>query len=211
VLNTQPSATKIVAHLAPDDDAEIEARIAERLEKEMKDNANIIVATQVTKDQETLLVCGLPKETVWTLIVFLLLVVGGIVGGVVYSLENDDPVAPTQLDALLQELKPWIAPTEDDLLPFNNTASPQSLALMWLKDDPIAMSKDRDTSVVLQRYILAVVYYSTFGDGWYESYNFVSDVDVCMWNNGTPISRPIMVVLRSFFFSTTNVTCIVSP
>jgi hypothetical protein len=31
VLNTQPSATKIVAHFA--DDTEIEARIAERLER----------------------------------------------------------------------------------------------------------------------------------------------------------------------------------
>jgi hypothetical protein len=151
----------------------------------MKDNANIIVATQVTKDEETLWVCGLQKRTVWILIVLLFLVVGGIVGGVVYWLGNDDPVAPTPLDPLLQELKPWIAPTEDDLLPFDNTVSPQSLALTWLKDDPIAMSKDRDTSVVLQRYILAVLYYSTFGRGWDESYNFLSDADVCMWNNGT--------------------------
>jgi Leucine Rich repeat len=107
------------------------------------------------------------------------------VGGVVYSLGNDDPVAPTALDSLLQELKPWIAPTEDDLLHFNNTASPQSLALTWQKDDPKVMSKDRDTSVVLQRYVLAVLYYSTLGSGWDESYNFMSDADVCTWNNGT--------------------------
>jgi hypothetical protein len=152
---------------------------------DMKENANIIVATQVTKDEATLWVCGLQKRTVWILIVLLLLVVGGIVGGVVYSLGNDDPVAPTPLDPLLLELRPWIAPTEDDLLPFDNTASPHSLALTWLKDDPIAMSKDRDTSVVLQRYVLAVLYYSTFGSGWDESYDFLSDVDVCMWNNGT--------------------------
>jgi hypothetical protein len=81
----------------------------ETLEDRLKqplDNTNIIVATQVTKNEETLLGCGLQKRTVWTLIVFLLLVVGGIVGGVVYWLENDDPVAPAPLDSLLRELRP---------------------------------------------------------------------------------------------------------
>jgi Leucine Rich repeats (2 copies) len=197
VLNTQPSATKIVAHLA--DDSEIEARIAEKLEREMKESGAIIVATQVKKDEETVLVCGLHQQTVWKLVVLLLLVVGGIVGGVVYSLGNDDASAPTQLDTsapgptpvpaqldpLVQELKPWIAPTEEDLLPFNEPTSPQSRALDWLNKDPITMSTGRAASVVLQRYVLAVFYFSTNGDRWDDSYNFMSDADFCTWNNST--------------------------
>lgn len=143
---------------------------------------------------------GLHKRTVWIRIVLLLVVVvGGTVGGVVYWFGNDDTAAPTQLDnndiaaptqldpPLLQELKPWIAPTEFDTLPFNNTASPQSLALAWLSDDPITRSTGRATSVVLERYVLAVFYYSTGGSrgAWYDHFNFLSDADVCTWNDGT--------------------------
>jgi hypothetical protein len=191
-LTTQPSATQIVAHLA--DDADIEARIAERLQKEIRETLEqerlgqpsddvIIVATKM-KDEENVSVCGLQKRTVWSLICLSLLGIGGIVGGVVYRLGNDDTVATPQLDPLLQELKPWIAPTEDDLLPFNEFSSPQSRALAWLKVDPITMSTGRDVSIVLERYVPAVIYFSTIGSGWDDRYNFLSDADVCTWNNG---------------------------
>jgi Leucine-rich repeat (LRR) protein len=191
----EPSPPEIVAHLAPEDESYVEARIAERLERGMRETLEerlrqptenaTNVATPV-KEEENSLVCGLRRQTVWILIVLLLLAVGGIVGGVVYSLGNNNGTTETpQFDSLVQELKPWIAPTEDDLLPFNDTASPQSLALTWLEEDQITMSKGRAVSVVLQRYVLAVLFYSTLGSGWYNSFDFMSSADVCTWNNGT--------------------------
>jgi hypothetical protein len=255
---TQPSATEIVAHLAPDHNSEIEARIAERLEREMREmkatleerlqqpfDHAIIVASQVNKGEENALVCGLQKRTMWILLVLLLLGVGGIVGGVVYSFGKDDATAQAQLDTAatsptpapnptpattptpvttptpapmptppqsptpapaqrnpLQELKPWIAPTEQDLLPFDDFSSPQSRALEWLNDDPITMSTGRATSVVLQRYVLAVFYFTTFGSGWNDKFDFMSDAEVCMWNSGTdPTSGG-----RGVFCSTDNKT-----
>ena len=86
--------------------------------------------------------------------VFLLVVVLAGVGGFLYALlKKDDPNTskqangstdePTEapmrlpLDPLVEELQFWIAPTEEDLWPFADPASPQSQALALLQDDPI--------------------------------------------------------------------------
>ena len=86
---------------------------------------------------------------------FLLVVVlAGVGGFFLYALlKKDDPNTskqangstdePTEapmrlpLDPLVEELQFWIAPTEEDLWPFADPASPQSQALALLQDDPI--------------------------------------------------------------------------
>jgi len=91
--------------------------------------------------------------------------------------------SPVPLETLMEELRFWIAPTEADELPFMDHASPQSQALAWLQDDPITQTPGRSTRTVLERYALAVFYYSTSGPSW--RVDFLSRDDACTWNRGT--------------------------
>ena len=193
----------IEAHLAPDD-AEVEARIAERMEDQITKKVeerlkcDIIVATEVKGDKSSLL-CGLKKKTVGILVVVLFVVIGGIVGAVVYSLSGDkdndkvlpikDTGSPTSApiihvdDPLVEELKEWIIPTEQDYIPFSDPTSAQSQALAWLQTDPIALSANRTSTTLLQRYVLVVLYFATSGSGWLWPY--LSPDNECTWNLGT--------------------------
>jgi hypothetical protein len=202
-----PSEPKIIAHLAPDED-DVEARIAKRLETKITQNLeehlrqkvevtsvsgahanNIVVATEVQETRSSC--CALPKRTVRILAVLIVLMIGGLAGFLVYWFvsEDDDPSpSPTlaqnglQWNPLKEELQPWISPTEANLLAFNDPTSPQSQALAWLAVDPIATSTGRSTEKVLERYVLAVLFYGTAGLSWYRSADFLSSTDVCTWN-----------------------------
>jgi hypothetical protein len=66
--------------------------------------------------------------------------------------------------------------------------SPQALAVQWMaENDPapleVPTTTDYDEAVqFVQRYVLAVLYYSTNGDSsWTHSLFFLSDYDVCDW------------------------------
>ena len=95
---------------------------------------------------------------------------------------NTPSFSPVPVDPLVEELRSWIGPTREDLLRFLDPTSPQSQALAWLKDDPITLTPGRSTRTVLERYALAVLYYSTSGPSW--KFDYLSDDDVCTWNNG---------------------------
>ena len=188
------SEPSIEAHLAPDE-AEVEARIVERIEDEItrkveeRLTSDIAVATEVRDD-----LCGLTKTTIGFLVILVLLTIGGIVGGIVYSLrDKEDKALPIQAatsapimpvdDPLVEELKAWIVPTEEDFIPFGDPNSAQSQALDWLHSDPIAMSTNRTSETLLQRYVLSVLYFATSGSGWLWPY--LSSDDVCTWNLGS--------------------------
>jgi len=74
------------------------------------------------------------------------------------------PFIQLPLDVLLDELGVHIAPTDVDFVILNNATSPQARALAWLQDDLITRTPGRSTSSVLERYALAVLYYSTSGE-----------------------------------------------
>ena len=206
----------IVAHLAPNE-ADIEARITERVQHQINErlqerirqkhvpSGNIIVADEVTDEpiQET------KKRSKWIMISLVGLVVGLGIGGLVYWLLPDDgeqkpvpkvgPVAPSSapsssfsfdlLDPLVKELEPFIAPTKEDLFPFMDSTSPQSQALAWLQDDPIVLSAGRSTRTILERYVLAVLYYTTNGPSWNNHH--LSRDDICTWNDQVDENAPV--------------------
>lgn len=121
---------------------------------------------------------------------FAFVVAGGALGGVVYwTLQDDDAEGgmgalqneeQQETDPLVTELQSFIAPTDDDLLVFMDPESPQSQALAWLRDDPITLTPGRSTETVLERYVLAVIYYTTAGQDW-KQFPLI-DSHHCTWN-----------------------------
>ena len=190
----------IVAHLAPDE-ADVEARITERVQHRINQvlqerltetlvlGESVVVANEI-KDEP---IQASNKWITWTIVGLVLLVVGSSVGGVAFWLLRDKvgeggTVAPssapsgvTLLDTLMEELKPMIAPVEEDVFPFMDPTSPQSQALTWLQDDPIIWTTGRSTRTALERYVLAVLYFTTNGPSW-NNYHLNGD-DVCTWND----------------------------
>jgi hypothetical protein len=66
---------------------------------------------------------------------------------------------------------------------FDDPISPQYLAIEWLAGDTV-WKIENSTLRMENRYGLAVLYYSTQGDTWQETYDFLTDSDECTWNNG---------------------------
>jgi hypothetical protein len=58
--------------------------------------------------------------------------------------------------------------------------------LNWLAfEDPAMLPiKDTDASTLIERYALAVLYFSTGGPQWASSVNFLSNDSVCDWKDG---------------------------
>jgi hypothetical protein len=186
------SEPQIVAFLAPDDEdnQQVEARIAQKVEERLRqqmEDGEVVVADEVHDESSTC--CGLKKRTIllWG-ILSLLMTIGGVVGAVVSS-SAQVPVAPTAVpilgDPLLEELRSLNVTSYQDISLFSDPMSPQSQALAWMKDDTIIMSPGRSTRDALQRYVLAVLFYSTNGPYWDWSQAYLSSKNVCSWNNGT--------------------------
>ena len=90
------------------------------------------------------------------------------------------PSAMPTMD-LLDELKPFIAPTKADLAKFNKASTPQAKAMEWLRADPIVRTPGRTTRTALERYVLAVFYFSTTPWPTNLAVPFLSNVTVCQW------------------------------
>jgi len=215
VLNERQQ-TRVVAHLAPDDDdvdhivaEEMEAQVRYQVEERVNEIPEaLVVIPEVTNEP----MWGFNKRNTRMIYILMFVIVLGGMSGLVYwklrdkpaekyansknqthseSPKTDDeggissspsPVVPG--DTLMEELRDFIAPTEYDLLLFDDRTSPQSKALEWLQNDPITLMPGRPTQTVLERYVLAVLYYSTSGPSWAEQL-LSSGEDICTWNYET--------------------------
>jgi len=63
--------------------------------------------------------------------------------------------------------------------------SPQMKALQWILNDDFSINHSEKIEVLIQRYALATIYYSTFGDGWIVNDYWLSDVSECEWHGIT--------------------------
>jgi Leucine-rich repeat (LRR) protein len=180
---------QIVAFLAPaDDDQEVEAWIAQKAEelfRRQMEGGDVIVAAEVNDVSSNS--CVMKKRTLLLLGILAVLL---IIGGIMAPAPNEANIigsAPTLDDALLEELRSLNATSDEDLELFSEPLSPQSQALAWMKNDTIIMSPSRSTQDLLQRYVLAVLFYATDGSNWFWSQSYLSSNDVCTWNNGTDV------------------------
>eukprot|EP00985_Skeletonema_marinoi_P031764 scaffold37787_cov153-Skeletonema_marinoi.AAC.26 len=73
---------------------------------------------------------------------------------------------------------------------FNDTSSPQYQALDWMANSGDGADAIQSESIqgatpyIIQRYILAVLYYSTTGSGWRKQYDFLTNTNECEWGVG---------------------------
>jgi hypothetical protein len=61
----------------------------------------------------------------------------------------------------------------------DNTTSPQSQAFAWVLSDVT----QREDAEIETRYVAATLFYSLGGDAWLDTHNFLSQSDVCEWND----------------------------
>jgi hypothetical protein len=152
------------------------------------------------------------KEKIWIALA-LLLVVGVILGVAIAiplttnndkdSSSIDSAVTPTQSPTLTKASTPPAAPPACtsmdcrlakillqngvmDAEALQDDSSPQFRALRWLAtEDTALLDLDSTSTVILvERYVLAVLYFATNGEGWEDQQNFLSASSVCEWNNG---------------------------
>ncbi|KAL3939029.1 MAG: hypothetical protein SGBAC_006176 [Bacillariaceae sp.] len=130
------------------------------------------------------------------LLVVLVLVGGAAIAGALLNSDSSDTPLPTPGNAPTN--KPSIAATDaprdlgrlDDvleaLLPLStrevmtDSSSAQHMALQWLAlSDPAQL--DPEDENLSERYLVALLYFSTKGDNWFTSDNYLSGRSVCDW------------------------------
>lgn len=87
-------------------------------------------------------------------------------------------------DPFFEQLKPFIAPTKNDLKLFTKMNSPQAKAYAWLKADKLANGSQRTLAMDVERYALAVFYFAG-GKVASEYFIFLTSDSVCTWDSVT--------------------------
>jgi hypothetical protein len=64
----------------------------------------------------------------------------------------------------------------------NKKGSPQKKAFLWVTTSPLQPGTDDDAQII-QRYVLAVLYYATNGDGWTNKEGWLGSSNECDWLN----------------------------
>uniref|UniRef100_A0A7S3L6V9 L domain-like protein n=1 Tax=Amphora coffeiformis TaxID=265554 RepID=A0A7S3L6V9_9STRA len=159
--------------------------------------ALIVEAKEVNVDDDS--VVGIRKKSLWIAgAIFLFLLVGvGVVGGVVVGGEDDDDddeddgavltptIAPDTLSPTGPASNRAIGSFRESLPPYTqksleDATSPQSSALSWLLS---SADEDRYSDLrLVQRFVLATLYFSTNGERWYDNDGWLSDANECDWS-----------------------------
>jgi hypothetical protein len=124
-------------------------------------------------------------------ILFCLVALGGI-GVAIYFMvpqfrQDENPAPPTaaptpqsSLDTSLEGLQDFIiSKSPETEASFNDPSSPQSLALDWLSENTFLSSYSSDQ--ILQRFVMATLYFSTGGESWERDELWLSNVSECEW------------------------------
>ena len=138
-------------------------------------------------------------------VVVVLAIVGAVLGIVLGNKGDDGTSAPSASPTPAPTLPPTPVPTEPpteaptgpgDVLQDRLEAkfgpispgTPQAEAMDWLlNEDPMGLTVDHvPFRTVEERFVIAVLYFATNGDGWTTDFGFLDGRSVCEWNDGTP-------------------------
>jgi hypothetical protein len=141
---------------------------------------------------DTAKVCGQPRRLMFALL--LVVLVAGVIGvGLGVGLSSDSPptVAPTAAgdndgdDPSLSVRRIELEKKISGEIPSFQLGPTQRDALNWLADDDQAYLDFElvSTDELLERFIMALLYFSMGGENWYDSFGFLLGSPVCMWMN----------------------------
>jgi hypothetical protein len=187
----QPLQAMLVADRVSwgNEEADIEAQLQARMRDEAEDIANMVqerifrnTTTAVVHNREALRsedieTGGKRRKKICILLVVVSLVIAGAIGaGIALSKDEESPTP--QLTSFRNALYSVSGKRLDD------ENSPQYQALQWIaNDDPAKTSVGvNDTEIIKQRYVAAVLYFALGGKGWKKQYKFLSEADICSWN-----------------------------
>jgi hypothetical protein len=187
VNDAAPDSLPVALKVAPP------AELLERVQK-LEDKQRVAgEAIPVDMEEQRRLEEGIRRKHRWTVggCVVLALAILGIVLGVTLGRESPPSptpgtVAPTpsptsesfaSLKALIESV------SFDGGAALSDSLSPQYKALTWL--DSTQNIEDYPEWKTIQRYVLAVVYYSTDGESWTQSDGWLTDEDECNWYTGS--------------------------
>ena len=213
----QPSflliAAQLVNHVEENDDGHNEGDLELKIEQEvesrlLKRDQNLVVAevvptlTDSINNTDALRDPASFAQLCWKwkyLILFVMLCVGGAIAGVsIWATSVSDPPSPVTdsptvgptLDlrqtGILQTLEQHVNITH-----LEDQNSPQARALEWLlfnDTNNVVQSESVPPLVILERYALAVLWYSTNGTPpWENQLQFLTESHVCDWNDGSQV------------------------
>lgn len=119
-------------------------------------------------------------------VLLILLIVGVSVGTSKRgSSDNETPAPPQQPDIPVEDLEylyRLIYPISGDGLLVEDPDSPLVKAFIWTASDKAARPDDSDDETI-RRYVSAVTYYTLGGESWTNQNNFLSQEDLCEWND----------------------------
>jgi hypothetical protein len=103
------------------------------------------------------------------------------------------PTACTRLDSLAELL---LQSDVSDVEALQDVSSPQFRALRWLaNEDTAVLDLDSTPAVILvERYVLAMLYFATRGEGWFDHYSATSVCEWNMWEVGVFCNQEDLVV-----------------
>lgn len=172
-----------------DEEQAVNAEIVdeEALEKEVtaKIIENTVAAEIVTSEEFK----AAARIAMWKIVLVFVVILGAILAIVLpLVIQKSDPVptpSPTEAPTAQPEidfLYDIIAEVSDEAL-LQEEGTPQYNAFNWIAYDDTGIDdvKSVDTRVIIERYVLAVFYYSTGGGNWTDQYQFLSSSSVCLW------------------------------
>jgi hypothetical protein len=193
-----------------DVEADIEAQVQTRMQNQAKDIAQMVhrelmtnaavpvdvqpsvqdTASVTTKDHNVDQGDAKKKKIcIIAIVLFAIIAAVGIGVGVAVSKKPpDDPntqsptLPPTPVTTRAQIFQGILEPISGEQL--SHTDSPQFQALDWLANADAAnltVGVDSDEAIK-SRYVAAVLYYAFGGDNWLNKYRFLSERDICSWN-----------------------------
>ncbi|KAL3906973.1 MAG: hypothetical protein SGILL_009061, partial [Bacillariaceae sp.] len=136
----------------------------------------------------------------WVLIIAMVLGVGAT--GIYFLVKRDDDMS---IEPSTDKTIPWspsysmrqeqfraVLGSLSGFNELNDFSTPQYQALHWMANED-ELGLDPATSeyaVIIERYVAALVYFSTNGKQWTNQFNFLSSVSICEWNDNVVIDGP---------------------
>ena len=182
------------------DDAELTIRFRERARDLVREQLQqeSALATEVSpmttgtssSTRRNQQICGWPQRWIVCIVGFIVTCVAVTVGVVVSSRAGEE-ISTNSVEPL-SENQTDFAYMQDQILQWNisdeatifDPTSAQYQALDWLVHvDPARFNvRDTELSILMERYVLAVLYYSTNGPEWTYQEGYLGELSVCSWH-----------------------------